>query len=89
MLEALLPVRFSSTVLPTASGAGDFSGFAGKYANGTSSLEIAMSNGKLTAKTGGDAMPMEAVGADCFSGPLTVCFANGYAHMGGRAFRKQ
>jgi CubicO group peptidase (beta-lactamase class C family) len=85
MLEALLPVRFSSTAVPAVTGAGDFSGFAGRYTNGTSSLEIAMSDGKLTA----NATPMEAVGADCFSGPFTVCFANGYAHMGGRAFRKQ
>jgi CubicO group peptidase (beta-lactamase class C family) len=85
MLEALLPVRFSSTVLPTVTSMGDFSGFTGKYANGASSLEIGMSDGKLTA----NAVPMEAVGADCFSGPFTVCFANGYAHMGGRAFRKQ
>ncbi len=89
ILEELLPVRFSSAVLSNLPGAGDFSGFAGKYANGGSSLEIGMSAGKLTAKTIGDAIPMEATGADCFSGSVTVCFADGYAHMGGRAFRKQ
>ncbi len=89
ILEALLPVRFSSTTLSTVVGAGDPSGFAGQYANGANSLEIAMSEGKLTAKLGGEAVPMEAVGSDCFSGSVTVCFAGGYAHMGGRAFRKQ
>jgi CubicO group peptidase (beta-lactamase class C family) len=89
LLEALLPVRFSPTVLAPEPATGNVSNLAGKYANGTSSLEIGMSAGKLTAKTGGEAVRLEPAGADCFTGALTVCFADGYANMGGRAFRKQ
>jgi CubicO group peptidase (beta-lactamase class C family) len=89
LLEALLPVRFSAIMPAPASAPADFSNLAGKYANGTNSIEIAVSGGKLTAKTTGEAMPLEPSGADCFSGTLTVCFASGYAHVGGRAFRRQ
>jgi len=89
LLEAMLPVRFSPTVpAPAATGA-DLSGLTGKYANGANSIEVGMKDGKLTAKTTGEAMPLEPAGIDCFSGGVTVCFAGGYAHMGGRAFRKQ
>jgi CubicO group peptidase (beta-lactamase class C family) len=89
LLAALLPVRFSAVVPPAASAAADLSKFAGKYANGANSLEIGTGDGKLTAKTGKEAVPLEAAGSDCFTGALTVCFADGYANMGGRAFRKQ
>ncbi len=89
LLAALLPVRFSAVVPPAASAAADLSKFAGKYANGASSLEIKTSEGKLTAKTGEESVPLESAGSDCFTGALTVCFADGYASMGGRAFRKQ
>jgi CubicO group peptidase (beta-lactamase class C family) len=89
LLEAMLPVRFSPAAAPSVSTASDFSSFAGKYANGERSIEVRMSDGKLTAKMAGDAMPLEPAGADCFTGALTVCFADGYANMGGRAFRKQ
>jgi CubicO group peptidase (beta-lactamase class C family) len=89
MLEALLPVRFSPAVPLSAGAPGDFSGLPGKYINGERSLEVRMNDGKLTAKLAGDAVPLEPAGGDCFTGTVTVCFADGYANIGGRAFRKQ
>ena len=82
LLAALLPVRFSGIVPPAVDGGSRFLQFAGKYANGASSLEIRTSEGKLTAKTGDEAVPLEAAGSDCFTGALTVCFADGLREHG-------
>jgi CubicO group peptidase (beta-lactamase class C family) len=89
LLAALLPVRFSAVVPPPPATGVDLSKFTGKYANGASSLEIRTSDGKLSAKTGDEAVPLEPAGADCFTGAFTVCFADGYANMGGRAYRRK
>lgn len=89
LLEVLLPVRFSSAVQQTAPAGGDVSHFSGKYANGANSIEVSIADGKLMAKTTGEPVALEAAGSDCFSGPMTVCFSEGYAYIGGRAFRRQ
>ena len=91
IVERILPVIFVPLAEPAPVPPPDLSKYAGKYSNGAQSLEIGSSEGKLTADTGsGEAVPLEPWGPDCFKkDAVSVCFSEGYAHLGDRSLLKQ
>jgi CubicO group peptidase (beta-lactamase class C family) len=89
-LESLLAVRFGVTPSPSAPGNAEIGKYTGRYVNGPNSVEIAASEGKLTAKLANSTHALDPVSANCFKGgQTTVCFTDGFAHVGGRAYSKQ
>ena len=89
-LESLLAVRFVVAPSPSAPGNAEIGKYTGRYINGPNSVEIAASEGKLTAKLANSTHALDPVSANCFKGgQTTVCFTDGFAHVGGRAYSKQ
>lgn len=86
LLERILPTGLGAPV-PAAPPAGkNPSEYAGTYVNGGETVEIAAASGALTINK----VAAEPTSGECFrAGTRTVCFADGYAHIAVRAYRKQ
>jgi CubicO group peptidase (beta-lactamase class C family) len=89
LLERVSPVGLGPPSEQPAPSGGDLSRYAGKYVNGSAGYEFALSGGKLTLKTSGDPAPLDPTTGDCFrGGGITVCFQDGFAHVGVRAYKR-
>ena len=90
LMERVSPVGIGPPEKLAPATAGDLSRYAGKYVNGSAAYEFAVTDGKLTLQTSGGPVPLDATTAECFrGGAVSVCFHDGFAHVGVRAYRKQ
>ncbi len=90
MLDRVWPLGIGPAESVSAPVGGDLARYVGKYANGATSYEFSVINGTFMLKTAGDPAPLEATNAECFrGGGTTVCFQDGFAHVGVRAYKKQ
>ncbi|HEX5432257.1 MAG TPA: serine hydrolase, partial [Bryobacteraceae bacterium] len=91
LLARLMPASLGVGDQPHPPTGGDLSKYVGNYVNGASSIRIAMEDGKLTGQRP-KSKPVQLTPShdECFrGGSIAVCFTDGYAHLGLRAFRKQ
>ncbi|HEY4359841.1 MAG TPA: serine hydrolase domain-containing protein [Bryobacteraceae bacterium] len=90
LFDRVWPLGVGPAQSQPAPAGGDLVRYLGKYSNGTTSYDFSIVNGVFSLKTSGDPAPLEATTGQCFrGGGINVCFTDGFAHVGVRAFKKQ
>jgi len=90
LLDRVWPLGIGPAESPSAPAGSDLARYIGKYSNGATSYDFSVINEKLMLKTSSDPTLLDPTTGECFrGGGINVCFTDGFAHVGVRAFKKQ